>query len=269
MRTRDEMAKPAADDPIRNLATRRAIAATRGEKVSRTVARLVARSIADDGLSPGASLPSEQEMAKNFGVGRASVREGLRLLEAQGLVTVRQGLGGGPSVAEPTGAAFGDTMSMYLQANDIRFAEVVEAVIEMEGLTAALAAGKVAGGDVDPDLLRSLELEDHDNASNREFIEQSLGFHDTLRQLAGNYPIALMASALAHLYSDRALGFHASEWSEMERGAFDDQHAVIARAVLAGDVDGARSLAVAHMRESVTMVLGENPTINQDRVDWK
>ncbi|MFF0816909.1 FadR/GntR family transcriptional regulator [Rhodococcus sp. NPDC003318] len=263
------MAKPAGEDPIRNLATRRAIAATRGEKVSRTVARLVARTIADDGLSPGASLPSEQEMAKNFGVGRASVREGLRLLEVQGLVTVRQGLGGGPSVAEPTGAAFGDTMSMYLQANDIRFAEVIEAVVQMEGLTAAMAADKVARGDVDPDVLRGLEPEDHDAASNREFIEESLGFHDSLRQLAGNYPVALMASALAHLYSDRALGYHATEWSDMERDAFDEQHAEIARAVLAGDAVAARDLAIAHMRESVTIVLGENPTIARDRVDWK
>lgn len=263
------MAKPAGDDPIRNLATRRAIAATRGEKVSRTVARLVARTIADDGLSPGAPLPSEQEMAKNFGVGRASVREGLRLLEAQGLVTVRQGLGGGPSVAEPTGAAFGDTMSMYLQANDIRFAEVIEAVVQMEGLTAAMAADKVAHGDVDTEVLRALELQDHDDASNREFIEESLGFHDTLRQLAGNYPVALMASALAHLYSDRALGYHATEWSEMERDTFDEQHAEIARAVLAGDALAARDLSIAHMRESVTMVLGENPPIARDRVDWK
>ncbi|GAF44707.1 FadR/GntR family transcriptional regulator [Rhodococcus wratislaviensis] len=264
------MAKSSADDPISNLAVRRAIAATRGEKVSRTVARLVARTIADDRLQPGAALPSEQEMANNFGVGRASVREGLRLLEAQGLVTMRQGVGGGPSVAEPTGAAFGDTMSMYLQVNDIRLYEVVEAVIEMEGLAAALAADKVARGEIeDPEELEALEPHTDDITSNREFIETSVGFHDHLRQLAGNYILALMGSALAHLFSDRAIGAHPSDWNDRERTVFADAHAQIGRAIRAGDAATARQLAMDHMRDAVSMTLGDNPTVLQDRVDWK
>ncbi|GAA4478832.1 FCD domain-containing protein [Rhodococcus olei] len=263
------MAKPGGD-PIRNLAVRRAIAATRGEKVSRTVARLVAKTIADDRLEPGAALPSEQEMAKNFGVGRASVREGLRLLEAQGLVTVRQGLGGGPSVAEPTGEAFGDTMSMYLQVNDIRLEEVVEAVIQMEGLTAALAAERVASGEItDPEVLAPLDAHDHEVESHREFIETTVGFHDHLRQMAGNYILALVGSALAHLFSDRAIGAHPSAWSDQERTVFADAHAEIGRAIRAGDAAKARELATVHMRESVAMTLGEHPAILKDRVDWK
>ncbi|GAA4473742.1 FadR/GntR family transcriptional regulator [Rhodococcus olei] len=263
------MTKPGGD-PIKNLAVPRAIAATRGEKISRTVARLVAKTIADDRLEPGAALPSEQEMANNFGVGRASVREGLRLLEAQGLVTVRQGLGGGPSVAEPTGAAFGDTMSMYLQVNDIRLAEVVEAVIQMEGLTAALAAERVARGEItDPDELESLDAHDHDVETHREFIETAVGFHDHLRQIAGNYIIALVGSALAHLFSDRAIVAHPNAWSEQERTLFSDAHAEIGRAIRAGDAATARELATAHVRESVAMTLGGHPTILQDRVDWK
>jgi len=51
-------------------------------------------------LKPGDRLPSEQELAKQFGVGRQSVREALRLLELSGLVSIQKGYGGGPIVKD-------------------------------------------------------------------------------------------------------------------------------------------------------------------------
>jgi DNA-binding FadR family transcriptional regulator len=51
-------------------------------------------------LKPGDKLPSEVELARQFGVGRQSVREALRLLELSGFVSVQQGYGGGPIVQD-------------------------------------------------------------------------------------------------------------------------------------------------------------------------
>lgn len=51
-------------------------------------------------LKPGDRLPSEQELAKQFGVGRQSVREALRLLELSGFVSIQKGYGGGPIVQD-------------------------------------------------------------------------------------------------------------------------------------------------------------------------
>ena len=51
-------------------------------------------------LKPGDRLPSEQELAKQFGVGRQSVREALRLLELSGFVSIQKGYGGGPVVKD-------------------------------------------------------------------------------------------------------------------------------------------------------------------------
>ena len=51
-------------------------------------------------LKPGDKLPSELELAKQFGVGRQSVREALRLLELSGLVSIQKGYGGGPIVKD-------------------------------------------------------------------------------------------------------------------------------------------------------------------------
>ena len=56
--------------------------------------------IFDGTLKPGDRLPSEQELAKQFGVGRQSVREALRLLELSGFVSIQKGYGGGPVVKD-------------------------------------------------------------------------------------------------------------------------------------------------------------------------
>jgi DNA-binding FadR family transcriptional regulator len=49
--------------------------------------------IVDEKLKPGDALPSEAELAALLDVGKTSVREGLRRLEAHGVVEVRRGKG--------------------------------------------------------------------------------------------------------------------------------------------------------------------------------
>lgn len=57
------------------------------------VAQQIAEYIREAGLVPGTKLPSERELMKTLGVGRSSLREGLRILEVNGLVDVRSGKG--------------------------------------------------------------------------------------------------------------------------------------------------------------------------------
>jgi GntR family transcriptional regulator, transcriptional repressor for pyruvate dehydrogenase complex len=51
--------------------------------------------VLEGGLGEGDSLPTEAHMLAHDGVSRESLREGLRLLETQGLITLRRGPGGG------------------------------------------------------------------------------------------------------------------------------------------------------------------------------
>ena len=51
-------------------------------------------------LKSGDKLPSELELAKQFNVGRQTVREALRILELSGFITVKKGYGGGPVVRD-------------------------------------------------------------------------------------------------------------------------------------------------------------------------
>jgi GntR family transcriptional repressor for pyruvate dehydrogenase complex len=62
-------------------------------RLSDGVFRQVLQLITNGILGAGERLPPERELAKTLGVGRSSVREGLRVLNQLGLVEVRQGAG--------------------------------------------------------------------------------------------------------------------------------------------------------------------------------
>ncbi len=65
------------------------------------VAEQVRRQIALGAISGGEALPPDRELAKVFGVGRATVQQALRLLEAERLVESRRGRHGGTFVIGP------------------------------------------------------------------------------------------------------------------------------------------------------------------------
>ena len=85
----------------------------RTPKTSENVARAITRDIIRDGRRPGDLLPSEATMLAQYDVSRESLREALRLLEVQGLVAIRRGPGGGPTVCTVDPANLGRVSTLY------------------------------------------------------------------------------------------------------------------------------------------------------------
>jgi GntR family transcriptional regulator len=75
--------------------------AARGRSLSHAVARALRERIAGERLEPGDRLPSEPELARVLGVSRPSLREGIALLEEDGVV--RRLRGSGTYVAHRSG----------------------------------------------------------------------------------------------------------------------------------------------------------------------
>src|SRR5258708_8947165 len=123
---------------------------TRRTKISVAIAKSIVRHIADRHLRPGSRLLPEQAMAAQYGVGRASVREAVRLLEMHGLVDIRRGNGGGPLVGTNGAERFGETMTMHLQPLGATLRDLNALAIEMQGLAAERAAQMGKDGTADP-----------------------------------------------------------------------------------------------------------------------
>jgi GntR family transcriptional repressor for pyruvate dehydrogenase complex len=113
------------------------LAPVRRTTLSGEVADRLAEAIRSGELAPGVRLPAERDLGAQFGVGRTSVREALRMLQATGLVTVRPGDGVFvASFASRSGHPFARWESLY----HYRVEELFEARLAIEPLAAARAA---------------------------------------------------------------------------------------------------------------------------------
>src|SRR4051794_41801713 len=89
-------------------------------RVSTLIVDQIRLLIRDGQLKAGDRLPSERELGERFGVSRVTVREALRGLEANGLVTIRVGARGGGFRTAPPSAPVGGGLSGPLPLSRIR-----------------------------------------------------------------------------------------------------------------------------------------------------
>lgn len=93
-------------------------------------------------LRPGDMLPTEAELARQFGVNRSTVREALRRLESSGLIDRING-GKRLLVIRPGSAETASRMSRALALDEVTFVELWEAMLAIAPRTAFLAAERV------------------------------------------------------------------------------------------------------------------------------
>ena len=109
--------------------------------------------IVSGSIPQGGRLPTETVLARDFGVSRATVRESLRLLAAQGLIRTAKGQTGGSYVTLPTvdhiSESLGSSITLLADARDLTLEELIEVRELLEVPAARLAARRRAEGDVE------------------------------------------------------------------------------------------------------------------------
>lgn len=229
------------------------------------VARAILDDIADQGLAPGTKLPSEVEMASEHGVARASLREGLRILEIHGLITIKPGPGGGPVVAAISGANLGTTLTFFLKASGATFRELMEARLALEPLMARLAAER---GDRELGNKLKQGIEESRTAlvaEVSEYLASAFEFHNIVTSGSGNIVLDLWARSLKEIYAARVRGI---VYGPDERVKLVNDHERIAEAILSGDGELAERLMRDHMVEYVELVQEHLGGFMDDQIDW-
>ena len=94
-------------------------AARSAKKAHEVVADQLRQRIVSGELAEGDRLPPEEELTEQFGIARTTLREALRVLESQGLISIKRGRGGGPIVTHPSlePVAMALAVSLQLQAH--------------------------------------------------------------------------------------------------------------------------------------------------------
>ncbi len=156
------------------------------------------RLIVDSHLEAGARLPSERELAAQFGVSRTVVREAMRALGAKGLVVITNGRG--TLVQAPTAQSAAESMSRLLkmQPGGFDYEKVVEVRRVLETHIAVLAAERRTPADIESmeSILREAEqkLDDPD-----AFVEEDIAFHRALAAATQNEMFLLILESISQL----------------------------------------------------------------------
>lgn len=234
-------------------------------KMTEAVARRIVDDIVGRDLQPGASLPNEAAMADLYDVSRSTVREALRILEANGLVEIYPGRYGGPQVGVGDPVAFGRTLTWFLQMRQTRFWELLEARVIMEPMMAALAAQRRSAEAV---RVLSESVEAHrslDVADTAGYLAATQEFHGHIAGISGNGVLDLFGRALKEIYTERVIS---AEQPAARRDDVLKEHLAVVEAILAGDPDRAESVMRQHMVELQAGFERQYQALRNDAVGW-
>ena len=120
--------------------TERKVLPFRGGTLSTRIVSEVREALFAKALRPGDFLGTEKDLAERFDVSRIVARDALRTLEAQGIVDIKVGSGGGARIANGNARLFAEALAVQLDLAGVSVAEIMEAQRAIECLAAELAA---------------------------------------------------------------------------------------------------------------------------------
>ena len=233
----------------------------RGSKLAETLAKDILMQICQDGVVIGSQLPSEVQMLADYGVGRGSLREALRILEIHGIIRVKAGLGGGPIVLGATTKDLGRMATIFFQASNVSFREVIDARLVLEPMLARLAAAHC-----EPLQVKELVAAQTSTESDQAYLQTSAGFHRKIAAMSSNRILSLFSHAIEDIFHERVIGML---FPSEKRNEVVCAHDAIAAAVAAGDPDAAEQLMRDHMIEYVRYVEERYPALMDESVTWQ
>jgi DNA-binding FadR family transcriptional regulator len=198
-------------------------------------------------LRPGAKLPIEPDLSAQYGVSRSTVREALRVLASQNLITTTRGVSGGSFVAYPNpeqiAGYLGASLRLLTQSDNLTIGQLAEARDMLEVPAAGLAAQRRSD-----DQLQDLKatLFDRGQVSLPEAIESSKSFHAALVRATGSPLVEMLSRPVFEIVYDHVQGWAAPAgfWARIA-----GDHEAIFDAVAAQDPASAREAIRDHLRK--------------------
>lgn len=223
---------------------------TREATLAQRVEQELERLILDSRLGAGDRLPSERELAAQFGVSRTVVREAVRALAARKLVDVN--VGRGTVVRSPSAESAAESMKllMLMQAGRAGVEKVSEVRHVIETEIAALAASRRTDEDLRTLIAILEETRQHLDAP-EVYIKSDVEFHSALARATQNEMFVVVLDSVVEVMIEvrlltlRVPGITSLALSYHER---------ILEAVQAGDPEAARAAMKAHMDQATDIL---------------
>jgi DNA-binding FadR family transcriptional regulator len=218
----------------------------RSQRAHEEVAEQIRRQIALRLVAPAGALPPERELARLFGVGRATVQRAIGVLEAEGLVERRRGRTGGTFVVGAPGTAgSADRVIETLRATRADVEQALASRLAVEPAAAEVAAR--VRDDADLRTIADAAAAAAAAEDDAEFMESDTAFHLALAAATHNRFFAEAVEQTRLVLNDALVVLPDSPvwhaWSNRD-------HETILRAVEDGDGRRARSAMRRHVRHT-------------------
>ncbi|WP_024795634.1 FadR/GntR family transcriptional regulator [Tomitella biformata] len=237
--------------------------AIRTPKTAELVAAKLRSMIVDGELKDGDHLPHEAELMEHFAVSRPTLREAVRVLEAERLVEVRRGSRSGARVCVPGPEVVARPASLLLELSGATVADVFVAREAIEPAAARILA-ETGMAEAYDELERLLDEEVPAAFAAGDFGPAAARFHLRMVQLSGNATLALIAGMLHEIF-ERHTGNIARERAISDAEASQQRYKLFVRSLRKlikllreHDGEGAAEHWAKHMRTAQAMLLAGN-----------
>ena len=209
------------------------------------LASVIREKILDGDLAPGTALADERTLVEETGLSRGSVREALRVLEAEGLVATSLGRYGASVVQSGTSDAFRRTVDVFIRHKRIPFSTLLETRQMLEPALAMLAAKHRTPEDIAMLVKATEALESAAELDALQFAQCNVDWHLAVAEASHNELLIAFMHAIASAFRNAStLESHGSEeiFDSMIRA-----HRGILKAIVDGDHAAAQRRMLRHL----------------------
>lgn len=209
-------------------------------KVSLTVAANLQEILMSGEYEVGDKLPSEMVLAERFGVSRSSIREAVKLLEAEGLVHVVHGVG---TIVNDHEVGGKNDLAEFLVIDGATVPDLFEARIFLESEMAFRAAKRLTSSDAN-ELRQILRRLNDKTLSVEEYVEADVALHVAIARATKNKIFAHIFETLKKPMNDYSLR---TIKLPGRREKANEGHQALVEAILARSPSAARKAAIEHV----------------------
>jgi len=206
--------------------------------------------VVEQGLQPGDRLPSETEMIARFGMSKGTIREAMRLLQAQGLVATKTGPGGGSFVGEVSTERAHALLANFFYFKNVTIDDIYQVRVALEPENVASLAGRLSAQQLQElqAIMARYETPAETAEEERAQHVDSLLFHAKLAEYSENAILGFMIGFLAEILTELTVykRLYSKPNHKLWREGRDHQIALV-EALRGKDPDGARRIMSEHM----------------------
>src|ERR1700748_66829 len=202
----------------------------------------------------GHKLPPEREMAEHFQTSRVALREALRALENEGLITIKRGAGGGAFVADFDNAlnALAESLNTVVKLGSAKSDHLTEVRSILEPEITRLATMRATPEDISA--IGAVVVAQEQELEGGELSRKlDMEFHRCIAEAAHNPVMNIVVNAVNQSIRDSILR---SKRTEEMRKRVVTYHRNIFEAVRSGNADLAKRVMNSHVVD-VQCYLGE------------